>query len=111
MTNEQKVEVYRMRLNGATLQECADKFGVTREYIRQITPAVRGNRRCFKVCIYPGVAKWLEDNDWTFSQLADKSGVSVAALETFLTGRGGTSKRTIDRLLEITGMTYEEAFK
>ena len=31
MTIEQKCEIYRMRLEGATLQECADKFGVSKE--------------------------------------------------------------------------------
>lgn len=38
MTIDQKVDAYRMRLEGATLQSIADTFGVSKERIRQILP-------------------------------------------------------------------------
>lgn len=45
MTNDEKVEAYRMRLEGATLQEVADRFGVTREWIRVLIPAPEKKER------------------------------------------------------------------
>lgn len=34
MTREQKIEAFAMRIDGYTLEEIAQKFGVTREWIR-----------------------------------------------------------------------------
>ena len=42
MTIDQKVEAYRMRLEGATLQSIADHFEVSLEWIRQIVPPIEG---------------------------------------------------------------------
>ena len=67
-----------------------------------------------KQCIYPGLRNWM-----------NYEGVCVSALIRMLYGEGNENKRllvtraltggncskkTIDRILEVTGLTYEEAF-
>lgn len=113
MTNQQKVEAYAMRLDGCTLQEVANKFGVTREYIRQITPPV-GNygkkRSSYDSCVYPNIANWLYDNRYSYTRFAKYITISYRTLYSALTGSTMPSKSMIDSILAATGMTYEEAF-
>lgn len=36
MTREEKIKAFEMRMDGATLQQIGNEFGVTRECIRQV---------------------------------------------------------------------------
>lgn len=66
MTKEEKILAYSMRLDGAPLQKIADKFGVTREYIRQITNGACNRASvCDRVsdCVYPNIRKWMVENE------------------------------------------------
>ena len=114
MTIDEKVEAYRMRLEGATLQEVADRFGVTRECIRALTPAPekRGNKKHnHKDIIYPNIDKFLYENRHSYSSFAKLIGMSGSAVYNALTGATTPTKKLIDRVLEATDMTYEEAFR
>lgn len=114
MTVDEKVEAYRMRLNGSSLKECADKFGVTREYIRQITPPVETcarRRSSYETCIYPNLKKWLYENRYSYSSFAKLLAVSAMSVYNALKGKVDPHKKLIDKILDATEMSYEEAFK
>ena len=114
MTVDEKVEAYRMRLNGASLKECADKFGVTSEYIRQITPPVETHARrrsSYDTCIYPNLSKWLYENRYSYNRFAKLLSVTPASVFNALTGKVEPSKKLLDKILDATEMSYEEAFK
>ncbi len=114
MTNQDKVAAYAMRLEGASLQECADRFGVTRECIRQITPPVQARARsrgkCFEDCAFPNLAKWLCENRYSYNSFAKLACISPVSMKKALNGATSVTKRVIDRILEVTGMSYEVAF-
>ena len=40
LTREEKIDMFSMRLDGYTLQEIGDKYGVTREAVRRMFAAV-----------------------------------------------------------------------
>lgn len=61
-------------------------------------------------CIYPAIRAWMQNNDCNFSALADMVGVCNQTISHTLRGTRGTSKYTIDQILRVTGLTYEEAF-
>lgn len=114
MTNEQKLEMYKMRLEGASLQECADVFGVTREYVRQLTPPVETHakrRSNYDSCIYPAIAEWLYENRYSYHAFAKLCATSIQPMYRALTGVTPLSKKLIDAILDSTGLTYEDAFK
>ena len=92
MTIDEKVEAYRMYLEGASCDEIGKHFGVSRQCIRQHLPEPKISRieMSANSCVYKGV--------------------SVACLYRFLTGKGTANKTTIDKLLNVTKMSYEEAF-
>lgn len=114
MTIDQKVEVYRMRLEGATLQSIADHFEVSLEWIRQIVPPIEGKTWSLEGmrnrCVYPGIAQWLYENRCTYAKLAELIGAPQASVSRWMNGVHKPNKPTIDKILKVTGMTYEQAF-
>lgn len=114
MTIDQKVEAYRMRLEGATLQSIADRFEVSLEWIRQIVPPIEGKTWSLEGmrnrCVYPGIAQWLYENRCTYAKLAELIGVPQASVSRWMNGVHKPNKPTIDKILKVTGMTYEQAF-
>ena len=114
MTIDQKVEAYRMRLEGATLQSIADKFGVSLERVRQIIPPIEGKTwskdSTWSRCVYPGIGQWLYENRCTYAKLAELVGVPQGTMSRWMNGVHKPSKPTIDKILKVTGMTYEQAF-
>lgn len=111
MTREQKIDMFAMRVNGFTLQEIADKYGVTRERVRQILAkscSESGISR--KNYIYPNIADWMRENKVTQKMLSDKLGCSKATVSSYLIGRHSPSFEFINVILDITKMPYEVAF-
>ena len=61
--------------------------------------------------IYPVLYTWIIENFGSIYNFSKSVDMSDKALRTLLYGEGGCYKHTIDMILEITGLTYEEAFK
>lgn len=119
MTNEQKAQAYLMKLNGMSLEEIGQHFGVTRERIRQIIPTspeesrsgYRAKQRSkYDRVAYPALAQWLYDHRYTFSRFAREIGCTGQAVGRWLKGENNVPKSAIDAMLKLTGLTYEEAF-
>ena len=112
MTREEKIEAFTMRLDGYTLQEIGDHFGLSRERIRAIlyqTTTASGIAR--KQYVYPNIAKWMIENKISPGLFSKKIGCSQAAVSNWMTGKRDPSYKFINLVLKETGMTYEEAFK
>lgn len=116
MTDKDKVKMFEMRLRGCTLQEIGDKFGVTRERVRQIlSEAIRQRNTNMDEIIYVNIAKWLKQNEISlskFSKMLDPKANSSTRLKNKLTKSKSELKISqIKKILEITGMSFEEAFE
>lgn len=111
MKNEQKVKAYAMRLDGYSIQEIADHFGVSRKAIQQSIPKIE---KCAinapKKCAYPNIKKWMCKNNIRIKDLMILCGMSYQTISRLICGEGGITKKNIDKFLEATKMTYEEAF-
>jgi hypothetical protein len=115
VTKEQKIEMFALRLEGKTLQEIGDKFGCTREYVRQVVgPSVADDKRTLSLenIKYPALRKWLSERNMPVMALAGLAGVSANALYHGLTHRskGNIGMATIRGILKATGLNFEEAF-
>ena len=111
MTREEKIDAFTMRLDGYTLQEIGDKYGLTRERIRQMFASITtesGISR--KNYIYPNISDWMIDNNVNQHDLCKKSGCSQSVISSYLTGRTSPSFAFINLVLELTKMPYEVAF-
>lgn len=111
MTKEQKIEAYTMLLDGCTLKEIADKFGISRQRISQMF-SVQNIRvdMAAESCVYPNIARWMIANKYGFAAIARVCEAPTNSVRYALTKSGSIKKGTIDSILRLTGMTYEEAF-
>lgn len=107
MTKIERLEAYRMRLEGVPVIQIAKHFGVSRQRIYDILPSTG---RPVKGCIYPNINEWMIDNEMNAFDLARAIDMSPSGLTDFLRGLHDTRKKYIDKILDVTGLTYEHAF-
>ena len=114
MTREEKIDAFTMRLDGYTLQEIGDKYGLTRERIRQMFASITTksgiSRKSYKNYIYPNISDWMIDNNVKQSDLSKKLGCAQVTISSYLTGKNPPSFAFINLMLELTKMQYEVAF-
>ena len=66
-------------------------------------------------CVYSGIREWLNNNKMSLRQLCEHmdtivTGATLNRVRDMLRGTRELRKSDIDRLMEITGLTYEQAF-
>jgi hypothetical protein len=108
-----------MKNEGKTYQVIADEFGISKQRVQQLI----GNRdaRYFRyikktTCIYKGIRKYLNDNKISVAEFVRRTHgcyhpVYMSRLMSKLRGETDMQKRYIDKILEVTGLTYEVAFE
>ena len=106
------------RLNGMTLQQIADKYGVSKQTVHKCI----GNRRIpnFRPfteqnCVYPNLRVWLNENGVSLQEFTRRMGEAgyvgnSSAVGTWFRGVCYPTKVSIDRILKVTGLTYEQLF-
>ena len=108
-----------LRQKGMTYQEIADSMGISKAYVAILLDRTvkTSNFHIWPVetSPYPILTQWMNDNQITRQELAEKLGYSVSTSSGYIIAKimktDKLSKREIDKLLEITGMTYEELFR
>ena len=98
---------------GMPCAEISKQLGITRQAVSYAIKYVSQSRNnIHKATIqkirYPNLAQWLLDNNVSIAGLARLANVSH--LYSSLCGETEPKKSTIDAILSITGMTYEECF-
>lgn len=118
MTNEQKVQAYKMILDGYSYGEIAKKFGCSRQNIQQIFGGLKKPRKSINRIIYLGIKKYMEDNRIGYTELLKSmypeelvKNSKRTCLRMKLTGESNISVQEAKRILKVTGMTFEEAFR
>ncbi len=113
---ERKKQMIRLNQDGASYQQIADEFGISKQRVAQIIGGTKEHLFRFfskERCIYSGLRKWLNDNKVSVCELTrrlygNSNGKSVIRTREKLKGKTELTKTYIDKLLKITGLTYEE---
>lgn len=61
-------------------------------------------------CIYPGIDAWLRSHNTSVMAFGNSIELPYTHIYHIVVGKVSPTKRTIDKILRATGMTYEEAF-
>lgn len=111
-------EYIAARNAGKTCAEIAAEFGVSRQAGSQLCARYEPNK--FKRitptgCIYPAWRDWMNENRISKNELLRRMGTTPSAgnsarLSSYMTGEHYPSKPIIDKLLSVTGLTYEKLF-
>lgn len=106
-------EIKRRRKTGETYASMAKDFGVSISLIKRYCDEDRPPKRKFDndKIIYKGLREWIADNEMTVKKMSEESGIYYTTLYYFMIGKNEPAKKTIDKILKYTGMTYEEAFE
>ena len=111
MTREEKIDAFTMRLDGYTLQEIGDKYGLSRERIRKMFDSITNESGISrKNYIYPNISDWMINNNVKQSDLSKKLGCAQNTIYSYLTGKRSPTFSFINLILELTKMPYEVAF-
>lgn len=112
-----KEKVRAMRNDGLTYRKIGEMFGITSQRVAQICGAQSFPhfRRIEKEsCIYPNLMKWMNDNGVSRRELARRINGGDACdawyISNIMAGKTLPTKPTIDKLLSVTGIKYEELF-
>lgn len=120
MRKHERADLYaKERESGKSISEVAKMYGVSYQAVAHATR--KSNHNYFKhyteqECVYPNLRKWLNDNRVARSELLRRMGMIASStnygrVSSYLRGRNYPLKETIDKLLEVTGLTYEEFFQ
>lgn len=123
LTEDQRWACVEMRKDGMTLQQIADEFGISKAAVGQLihsrAPELNGpgyfgpatELKLRKRCVYPGLADRMIKNRVTPCRLGRMAGIDDHVnIYGMLFGKHDMRKKSIDKLLTATGLTYEEAF-
>ena len=106
-------EIYRsLREKGLTYGEIGDIFGVSKQAVHE---TVNKSRDGFRASVvqkikYKGLRDWMMANRVNIAEL-ERRCHSGCKMHRSLTGPYDPSKKNIDAILKVTGLTYEECFK
>lgn len=123
-SEDEIINMFALRVKGATLQEIGNEYGITRERVRQILRTYISKSTSMKRgregIIFPNISLWLSNNKVSMQEFGTmiqkqkgfngckNSGNKVSNR---LKGKGQFTLQEVEIILKITGMTFEEAFK
>ena len=119
MTNEELIDVLKMRLDGCTLEEIGEKYGMTASGILRVIRSLSrnphgrraGQARMYDQIIYPNIRARMKECGWSMNTLADKTCITRQGLYHIL--YGDTQRPRIGEKITIAlalDMSVEEAF-
>ena len=121
MTNEQLLDIVKMRLDGHTFEKIGEEYGITRQAVEQSIKSIcrvkRSRRRkvsprIYMDIIYPNIRDKMIELEWGYSSLANKTGKSAATIRNVLTGFIRNPKVNLAKeIASALGMSVEEAFR
>lgn len=111
MSNEKKLEIAKMRIEGETLQSIADKFGVSRQYIDRTIKRILSDSEKYKKRKFKNITKWLQGNKVLGPELAKLLHITAGSVSNKLNGKSDFTLWEVKKIIEITGMSFEEAFE
>lgn len=115
-----KTEFYRdERAKGKTYTQIAQECGVSPQAVsRACADLGDGRFRAWTAqrCIYPNLRSWLNDNRVSLTAFIGRmglaaSGVTTSRFSDYFRGRCFPGKKTIDKMLKVTGLTYEQLWE
>jgi transcriptional regulator with XRE-family HTH domain len=96
------------RAQGKTYRQIAEEYGVS---FQGVYSAVNYSRRTKeKIRRWKRLSLWMEENNKTEADLTRLLGCSTGVLCGWRTWKGDPSMHYINKLLEVTGIPYEELF-
>lgn len=96
------------RAQGKTYRQIAEEYGVSFQGVH--ASVNYSHRKKEKIRRWKRLSLWMEENNMTESQLAKLIDGSTTSMTGWRTWKRDPSMHYINKLLEVTGIPYEELF-
>ena len=111
---EMAVEMFKMRLDGATYQEIADKYGISKQRVHSLigNPA-KTRLKTFDYIVYKGLKTWMEENKISIAGLTriiTKTATSSGRTKSKLEGKAQFKLDEIILIIKESGLSFEQLF-
>lgn len=110
MSLDEKMDAIKMRIEGKTYQEIANKHGYSRQAVQNMMRGLVNDPKFMRKTVYSGLNEWMIQNECTISALARGCGIPYATMNVYMHQPGRMKLSVIKAILKYTGMTFEEAF-
>lgn len=116
MTQAEKdraLEMFKMRLDGATYQTIADKYGITKQRVEQILGRTRVKQAKLDYVVYSGLREWMSMYNMRMANLEEmlqQNGCCSGRCKDKLTGKTQFKLNEIKVIISASGLTFEELF-
>lgn len=115
MTESKKIELVVDYMKGALLEEVAEKYGISvaaaRYTLQHVYKRRRSGRRInVDDCVYPKLARWLNESGLSAAWLADRLGVTKQAMHHYLHGEIKIPEHRKKEICAVTRLSYKQAF-
>lgn len=114
LSDEDKLDMLKMRFYGHTLDEIAEKHGVTKQYVSFFFDRVLKQKKFSKTLsniIYPNLAECMRRNYVTILDLATSIDCYYNALQSSLKGERPLSEDIKEAISNLFGVSKEILFK
>lgn len=117
---ERAAQFEALRNEGLTYQEIASRAGVSRAYVNLVLSNYKKSQFrgiSQKQCVHDGLREWMNENKCSVNELLRRAygfnpgGTQKQGWFAKLRGETHLKKPDIDRLIDVTGMSYEELFR
>lgn len=111
MSKVSRSEIFRkLRDEGLSYEQIGRIYGISRQAVHQaLTPRDGFRESAVQKIPYIGLREWMLSNRITLSMLDELIGTT--GLHSTFNRKYEPRKRTIDAILTVTGLTYEECFR
>ena len=112
MTRKEKIEAYKMKLDGYTFSQIGEHFGVSKQCVQRCLADCVSPRSDINV-VFVGLKKWMVENEETPTGFASKINPDKANKSGFtdkLKGKRELRMSEIKKIIEATGKSFEELF-
>lgn len=115
---ERVIEMVKMRSDGCTLQQIADKYECSRQFVQQSIINFKNRKNKINEislceCIYPNLKKWMIENGITLTELSEIIGLNSAstnAITSRIIGIRDFKISEVKTILKESGRTFEYMF-
>lgn len=114
LSNRDMADIFYNLLEGETVTRIADSYCVSAAAIydrfKKIGVDISRITVKHRSGIYPNLGNWMSENKIGLDRFSKAVGISYQGLRNFLNGKSNPKLETIQNILKVTGMTYEQAF-
>ena len=119
MRGRPRYELYMAaRAEGLTYREIAEKYGVSHQAVSQACAQRMGYFKPYtkEEVVYPNLRKWLNENEISRSEFTRQlnripNSTSRTQVSEWFRGRCYPTKKIIDRIIAMTGLSYEKLWE